>query len=120
MALALISERKTPPCRAGQSSASLLWWETVPVPQGLRASTPVERWRQPSYQRTGKTVTAEDLRPVRRVRPTNPQPVGRGAVKSALSSRCSPSRMVHHIINLVIRHVVAPQAALCPARHGLP
>src|SRR5262249_13102746 len=72
------SERKPPPLRAGESSTSLVVWETTPVPQCLRDAPPVERWPDPLHQRMGQTGTAQDLPPVGRVGPSNSLPASHG------------------------------------------
>src|SRR5262249_41627866 len=84
------SERTTTLCRAGESSASVVGWETTPVPQGLRDAAPVERWRDPHHHPTGQTgtvPTAQDLPPVGGARPSNPLSARHGKRSNDLTLR---------------------------------
>jgi len=65
---------ETPPFGVGRKRRLLSVCYTDCIPQGLRKLTPVEWWRQPSHQRTHKTVTADSFCLVRSVRRRNPLP----------------------------------------------
>src|SRR5262249_5406643 len=63
-----------------ERSASVLkcWWARRQVPQGLRDAPPIERWRHPSHHRTGQSVTAKSLPPLRHGQPSSPLPRRQG------------------------------------------